>query len=317
MTKSPKAGAMSSDEFLRRIAAIRVWRHGDQRAPHKPLLLLLALGRLSRGKPRLASYTHEIRKPLSRLLDRFGAQRKVVHAEHPFWRLRNDGLWEVPGDESLPTTSSGDVLPSALVENQTHGGFPEAVQRLLQRNPELVETAAAHLLTANFPDSLHLSIRDEIGLQAGMALDQFPTLKPPPQRRRDPSFRPAVLTAYERRCAVCDFDIRLEEDLLGLEAAHIKWHAAGGPDNVPNGLALCKLHHHALDRGAIGLTSSGSRQFNLLVSQEISGTSEAFRQLVDARGRPIRAPQERAQSPDPAFVDWHRREVFRGEPRSV
>lgn len=226
---------MNSEEFLRRIAEIRVWRQDGQRAPHKPLLLLLALGRLSQGKPRLASYTHEIRQPLSRLLDRFGPPRKATHAEHPFWRLRGDGLWEVPGDESLPTTSSGDVLSSALVENQTHGGFPEPLQQLLRRTPELVETAAAHLLVANFPDSLHLPIRDEVGLQAGMVLEQFPTMKPLPQRRRDPNFRPAVLTAYERRCAICDFDVRLAEDLLGLDAAHIKWHAVGGPDKVQTG----------------------------------------------------------------------------------
>ena len=307
---------MNSEEFLRRIAAIRMGRHDGQRAPHKPLLLLLALGRLSQGKPRLASYTHEIRKPLSRLLDRFGPPRQVAHPEQPFGRLRSDGLWEVPDDESLPTTSSGDLLVSALAENQTHGGFPESLQRLLRRTPELVETAAAYLLAANFPDSLHLSIRDEVGLLAGMVLDQFPTLKPVQQRRRDPTFRPAVLAAYERRCAVCDFDVRLYEHLLGLDAAHIKWHSEGGPDRVPNGLALCKLHHHALDQGAIGLTPSGNRRFTLLVSQELSGTSEAFRQLVDARGRPMRRPQERSQLPDPEFVDWHRRQVFRGEPRS-
>ena len=307
---------MNSEEFLRRVAAIRMWRQDGQRAPHKPLLLLLALGRLSRGEPRLASYTDEIRKPLARLLDEFGPWRKAVHPEHPFWRLRGDGLWEVPGDESLPTTSSGDVLSSALIENKTHGGFPEPLQRLLQRNPDLVETTASHLLAANFADSLHLSIRDEVGLQAQMVLDRFPTLTTIPRRPRDPKFRPAVLIAYERRCAICDFDVRLGKATLGLDAAHIKWHNEGGPDRVANGLALCKLHHDALDRGAIGLTPYGNRQFRVLVSQEVSGRGEGYRQLLDARGRPVRSPRECSQHPDPAFVDWHRREVFRGEPRS-
>ena len=307
---------MSPEEFLRRIAAIRVWRQGDQRAPHKPLLLLLALGRLSHGKPRLAGYFHEIQKPLSRLLERFGPPgRKAVHPEHPFWRLRNDGLWEVPGGDVLPTTSSGDVLSSALVENGVHGGFPDPLQRQLRSDPQLVEAAAAHLLDTNFPESLHLAIREEVGLPSAMVLEAFPASGSASPRTRDPSFRPAVLTAYERRCAICDFDVRIEDDLLGLDAAHIKWHAAGGPDHVHNGLALCTLHHRALDRGAIGLSPSGGR-FTVLVSQALSGTSEAYRQLVDASGRPVRKPQERSQHPDPAFVRWHRREVFRGEPRS-
>ena len=37
---------------------------------------------------------------------------------------------------------------------------------------------------------------------------------------------------------------------LGLEAAHIKWFQARGPDVVQNGLALCSLHHKIFDLGA-------------------------------------------------------------------
>ena len=48
---------MNSDEFIHRIAEMRVCRHDDQRAPHKPLRLLVALGRVFHGKPRRASYT--------------------------------------------------------------------------------------------------------------------------------------------------------------------------------------------------------------------------------------------------------------------
>ena len=296
---------------------MRQWSQGGQRAPHKPLLLLLALGRLSQGKPRLASYRDELAKPLARLLKRFGPPRKAVHPEQPFGRLRKDGLWVVPDAENLPTTASGDVLVSALGERNARGGFPESLHRQLQGDREIVESAASRLLADNFPESLHLSIRDAVGLRSAMVLEPAPAVVAPEERRRDPNFRHAVLTAYERRCAICDFDVRLDEDLLALDAAHIKWHAFEGPDEVPNGLALCTLHHRALDRGAIGLKPSGSERFTLLVSQELSGTSEAFRQLVDARGRPVRAPQERSQLPNPAYVAWHRREVFRGEPRSA
>src|SRR6185503_19127739 len=70
------------------------------------------------------------------------------------------------------------------------------------------------------------------------------------RRKRDPAFRGRVLTAYEYACAVCGFDVRLGGHALGLEAAHIQWHQAGGPDVEPNGLALCSLHHKAFDLGA-------------------------------------------------------------------
>lgn len=36
---------------------------------------------------------------------------------------------------------------------------------------------------------------------------------------------------------------------VGLEAAHIKWKQFGGPCEIPNGLALCAIHHKAFDKG--------------------------------------------------------------------
>ena len=305
---------MTREDFLRALQHLNVWKRGDERAPHKPLLLLAALGRLSRGEARLVSF-RELEAPLRELLQRFGPPRKIVHPHFPFWHLTSDGLWEIPEGQDLASRKSSTPPPTVL--RRLAGGFPAAVDRVLRNDPELVEVAVVHLLAAHFPDSYHTPIRDLVGLPEPMALEAPAAYgSPSPRRKRDPHFRRAVLTAYERRCAICDFDIRLDDDLLGLEAAHIKWHAANGPDSVPNGLALCRLHHHALDRGAIGLAPSGSRGFGLLVSRELSGTSEAYRQLVDARGRPLRPPQELSQLPDRAFVTWHREQVFRGEPRS-
>jgi hypothetical protein len=71
-----------------------------------------------------------------------------------------------------------------------------------------------------------------------------------PTRRRDPSFRERVLKAYEYRCAVCGFDVRLKAVPVALDAAHIRSHQAGGPDVEGNGLALCVLHHKTFDLGA-------------------------------------------------------------------
>ena len=55
-----------------------MWRRGDERAPHKPLLILYALGRLQTGASRLIPFD-ELEKPLTRLLEDFGPPRKSVH----------------------------------------------------------------------------------------------------------------------------------------------------------------------------------------------------------------------------------------------
>ena len=306
--------------FLERIGQIKVWQRYGRRAPHKPLLLLLALGRVYAGASRLGLYGQDFEGPLRELLDRFGPPRQAHHPDQPFTRLPGDGLWEIPGIERAPTTGGG--RPSLAALRALAGGFPEALHDLLAGDPALLIEAAQDLLDSHFPRSMHADIRDAVGLpeyghlsltaRSSMVRDA-PSPVPAGRRPapvRDPGFRRKVLRAYYRRCAVCGFDVRVEDQLLGLEAAHIMWHAAGGPDCVPNGLALCSLHHKALDAGAIGLQRQGD-EIRLLVSSEVNGRSTAVAQLLDCRDRPLRRAQSPSLSPKPEFVRWHRREVFR------
>lgn len=294
-------------ELLRKLALVNVWRKEGQRAPHKPLLLLLALGRVLRKEPRLARY-QDLETPLRELLKRFGRPRRAHHPEYPFGRLRKDGLWEIPEAGSLPATSSGDLHRNALVERAATGGFPEALHDLLLTYPRLVHEAVRSLLDGHFPRSLH----DDVRAAAGIPHDWVADLPDHPATR-DPAFRHRVLRAYERRCAVCGFDVRIADELLGLEAAHIQWRAAGGPDLVPNGLALCIVHHKALDRGALGLESAGGG-FRVLVSSEVHGQSDALRWLRDFHHAPLRRPQPGESGPGAEYVEWHAREVFRNPP---
>ena len=82
---------MTSDSLRALVSGLSVWRRGDQRAPHKPLLLLYALARFSEGRRDLLF--SEVEPALRGLLDAFGAPRPAQHPEYPFWRLQNDGLW--------------------------------------------------------------------------------------------------------------------------------------------------------------------------------------------------------------------------------
>lgn len=87
------------------------------------------------------------------------------------------------------------------------------------------------------------------------------------QRLHQRGFRERVIRAYRQCCAIC----RLRHDEL-LEAAHIlpDGHPLGEPV-VPNGLALCKLHHAAFDRYLIGVTPDLEVRVRLDVLEEIDG----------------------------------------------
>lgn len=291
----------SSEELLGRIQSLNVWRRGDERAPHKPLLLLMALGRLDRGQPRLTRFT-VLADPLAQLLREFGPPRRAVHPEYPFWRLQSDGLWEVPGGDALKKrASNSDPLKSELMAHSS-GGLPEEVHQLLVGNRVLVRRVARELLDAHFPASYHDELLAAVGLHTDVVAER---------PSRDPRFRQQVLEAYGQACAVCGFDGRLGAATFGLDAAHIRWKQAHGPDEVPNGLALCALHHRALDRGAIGLTE-GRR---LLVSAKVAGSKEVQNALVRFQGEPLREPHAEALAPDPMHIAWHRSEVFRSPAR--
>ena len=96
---------MAADEdFLKRFD-VNVWQRGDERAPHKPLLLLLALARLQRGDDRLMLF-EDVDTKLAALLRDFGPARKTTHPELPFWYLQTDGIWELPEREELKAAVS-------------------------------------------------------------------------------------------------------------------------------------------------------------------------------------------------------------------
>ena len=88
---------MTRQRLLDAIDGLRPWKRGDTRAPHKPLTLLWAFGRVRQGKPRLASYAQDAHEPIARLLKEFGPPRKVVHPENPFWHLQSEGEGGIVG----------------------------------------------------------------------------------------------------------------------------------------------------------------------------------------------------------------------------
>ncbi len=84
---------MTSAKSLQKLLSeITVWRKGEQRAPHKPLLVLYALSQYRNGHARLFDYASEIQPVLHALLERYGPQRREYRPDMPFWRLKVTGF---------------------------------------------------------------------------------------------------------------------------------------------------------------------------------------------------------------------------------
>lgn len=290
---------MASDKTLKQaISNITIWRKGEQRAPHKPLLLLHVLSHYRQGHDRLFNYGSEIYEPLLDLLERYGPQRRDQRPDMPFWRLKGDGFWELQNAELCSTKGSRQPPRRELIEYNVEGGFDADNFALVAKNHRLIDTLAQQLLEAHFPVSIQEDIADEMGFDIRTSL-----------RQRDPKFRQMVLRAYNYQCAICGFNMRHDNAPIALEAAHIRWKQNHGPCEVPNGLALCAIHHKAFDRGSIGLDEN----MRVIVSDAVNGGGVVQRLFWDFAGKAIALPPVKENYPGERFVEWHRKEVFRWE----
>lgn len=116
----------------------------------------------------------------------------------------------------------------------------------------VVEERRADRVFALAPASETDRVRSDI-LRAAAVLrlpvDRHYALQLTRRRLHQDRFREMVLDAYAKRCAVC----RLGHHRL-LDAAHITPDHLGGEPVMPNGMALCKLHHAAYDGELLGIT---------------------------------------------------------------
>ena len=117
--------------------------------------------------------------------------------------------------------------------------------------------------------------------------------------RRGVSTIPSVGSARREQCAFC----RLRHGEL-LDAAHIvEDRESNGEPVVPNGLALCKLHHAAFDRYFIAVRPS----YLIEVREDVLDEEDGPMLLHGLKGlhmQEIHLPRTRALYPDPERLDW-------------
>jgi putative restriction endonuclease len=154
-------------------------------------------------------------------------------------------------------------------------------------------------------DAAHLEFilsfwRTEVGLDFSTlsAAEKVYAARMTKQRLHQPLFRERVLHAYGSSCAVC----RLRHVEL-LDAAQIIGDGEeGGDPIVPNGMALCKIHHAAFDRYFLGITPSLRVQINQKLLDEVDGPMLKHG-LQEMHGTNIAVPRSLAAKPDPERLE--------------
>ncbi|NPD27407.1 HNH endonuclease [Corallococcus exiguus] len=125
------------------------------------------------------------------------------------------------------------------------------------------------------------------------------------KRLHQAAFRQHVLNAYEHRCAVCAFP-RMEL----LDGAHIlPDRDERGHAEVPNGLALCRLHHGAFDTNLMGFRPDGVIELapSLLATRDGPTLEHALKGFV---GKTLQLPRAKELRPKKLYLE-ERYERFR------
>jgi putative restriction endonuclease len=295
-------------DWIARVEQLRRWSRNGERAPHKPLLLLYALGRHQAHGDAPILYS-QAEAQLDALLREFGPPRKPSPG-YPFHHLISDGLWQV-------RTADGGGSPGsdrgALRATGAQGRLAPDLIAALNSEAHLLGRLARTLLDENFEPSLHPEICAAVGLDLEAA--QTPRFERSLGRaRRSAEFRKQVLIAYEYRCALCGYDGMLGGVPVALDAAHVRWWAFDGPDSVDNGICLCALHHKLFDKGVLGV----GQDRTITVSREFVARSPAgHRHVLSLVDKPAGRPQPGSPLPDSKHLDWHHRQVFRAPARTA
>lgn len=277
---------------------LRQFEGDGGRAPHKPLLILLALAKMANTGSSTLSWP-EVERDLGRLLVEFGTPgRGKPRPEYPFTHLRSDGFWQLSADVEM-------ARKTPLREQTVTGRFTDAVEAELRRDPAQIPALARAVVEAQFTSSIADDVLSAVGFDPESCRDGVRVVAAQ-ERRRSATWREQIMLAWNRSCAFCGFDGALGGAAVGIEAAHVRWFNFDGPDELDNGMALCSLHHKLFDRGALGLSDG-----RIVVSSYFTANTEAGRRTYELHDVELRA-RPGTRMPAASHIEWHTTQVFKG-----
>ncbi len=288
------------DELLEQIRSMKL--HGSGRlgaALKKPLLVLLLVSRIENNRVEENRFHFDdIEKQLERLIREHGGRPtdSGPRPEQPFSHLRSSPFWILRLQREYGPGKT--VLVSDLRNPNSYGAFPPKVYQLLRSSSDARARVVDAILQQWWPETLHGDIRDDLGL------DRLDSQR---RRQRDRQFTIDVLENFRYSCAFCGFHAVLNGQATGIDAAHVQWHSYRGPDEVANGIALCKLHHWAFDKGILGI----DEEERIRIADVFVAQSDGGLPLESLKSRTF-AVQPRNVAIAEHFLDWHRSNVYLG-----
>ncbi len=225
-----------------------------------------------------------------------------------FYALLDTGS-EISFVRPVPRVFEGYVFESRLRGpdgRATSGGYTQSAVRLL--SDEDFDAILKHGFTSD-PGVLGLEELPETvdGFAENQLQFQRPIIEQITSRPfRDAAFARQVKIAYENRCAITGLRILNGGGRPEVQAAHIRPVADNGPDTIRNGVALSGTVHWMFDRGLISIDDD----YSILIAEDRVPADTVERLIVPERR--LLLPDNPRALPHPAYLKYHREEIFKG-----
>jgi putative restriction endonuclease len=256
------------EQWLAKLAKLKVDRANGDPAPHKPLLLLVVLELAEQGllPHQELPLTPELAFRFNTYWSMFASRRKQrPDIRFPFFHLKSDGFWSPLGPGGKPATDRRDArfakMPSDFLNCAKDPAWRDQARRILiAAYFPPAERAGLYALTG-----LPVPTDDQIAKDAG-----YKSPDDAQKQGREGRFRIRVVDAYGYTCALTRYRLTTLTGKSIVDAAHIHAKKGSGtvvrstlravPATVPDpffgcGLALCKNAHWLFDKGLWTLTS--------------------------------------------------------------
>lgn len=306
------ATKISPQELEQTISHMRLGRISYRTKPHKPLMLLAVLDLFDANlvEDNRILFNQDLVERFQEYFDAVKREGDWCQPGPPFFHLRSSGFWKhqpIPGREEqysrLRSSGGGskrivDNIQYAYLDRTALSVFSSPDQR-----KELRRFILTTFFTAEEQKALQSVIEQEHDITAyESVLEQR---QPPPAREVKPivrgaAFRRVVLRGYDYQCAVCGLRIVLPDISSPMDAAHLVPWRESQDDRPTNGMALCKLHHWALDANLISPTP----ELHWKVSRLLDDRRNSERELTRFDNLPILLPRKEALYPSLDAIQW-------------
>jgi putative restriction endonuclease len=296
----------TNEDWLAKLAHLRVDRASGDPAPHKPLLLLVVLELAEQGL-----LPSEVLPLTPELAFRFASYCSVVAARrkqrpdirYPFYYLRSDGIWSPLDEHGQPTDDRRKVRLARMPPDFA----------AVANDPASRDKARRILIAKYFPTAERLGLYALTGLPVpgGEQQDNDANYQAPSEaekRGREARFRIRVMAAYNYTCALTSYRLTTISGKSIVDAAHIHDFSNSRNNDPRNGLALSKNAHWLFDNGMWTLTDD-YRVLTIEGQFDEAGAPEHL--LRGYHGKQILLPTDQALWPNPVHVAWHRSKCFK------